>query len=64
MDTVGMASHPIPRKAKQHYSDSLSGDANARYLHKIGLVGGRDPYDIASKDWLNDKSPWPKLGLF
>ena len=62
--TVGMAPLPTSRKTKQRYSDSLSGEAKTRYLHKIGLVGGRDPYEIASKDWSNDKSRWPELDYF
>ena len=62
--TVGMAPLPTSRKTKQRYSDSLSGDAKTRYLHKIRLVGGRDPYEIASKDWSNDKSRWPELDYF
>ena len=59
-----MAPLPTSRKTKQRYSDSLSGEAKTRYLHKIGLVGGRDPYEIASKDWSNDKSRWPELDYF
>ena len=43
---------------------SLSGDVKTRYLHKIGLVGGTDPYEISKKDWSHDKSRWPELDYF
>ena len=59
-----MASLTKSRKIKRCYSDSLSGACKTRYFHKIGLVGGRDPYEIASKDWSNDKSRWPELDYF
>ena len=33
-------------------------------MHKIGLVGGKDPYEISKNEWSQDKSMWPELDYF
>lgn len=51
----------MEQKKKQQYVDTLDNTAKIRYLEKLQLVGGIDPYEIAKKEWTSDNSRWPSI---
>ena len=48
-----------PKKSK--YSDTLSGEALARYDKKLELIDGVEPYQINKKDWSSDEEKLPAI---
>lgn len=46
---------------QQQYLDSLTGSSKGRYLEKISLIGGIDPYTIKKSDLTSDVLLLPSI---
>ena len=44
------------------YLSSLQdADGKKRYLEKLSMIGGLDPYETARNEWLDDVDLWPSV---
>ena len=43
---------------------TLTGDAHKRYLEKISIIGGQDPYVILDVEWSTNPDMFSSLGYF
>ena len=48
-------------KEKLKYVDKLDAEPRSRYMNKLTLLNGFDPYDSAKKDWSQDANMLPPL---
>ena len=48
-------------KEKLKYVDKLHAEPRSRYMSKLTLLNGFDPYDLAKKDWSQDANMLPPL---
>ena len=48
-------------KEKLKYVDKLDAEPRSRYMNKLTLLNGFDPYDSAKKDWSQDANTLPPL---
>ena len=48
-------------KVKHLYRDTLEPVVKARYLEKLRLVGGTDPYELSNKSFSEDKKLLPSI---
>ena len=44
-----------------YYSSLQNENAKDRYRKKIFCIGGRDPYEIARKEWSDSVELWPAI---
>ncbi|XP_014679849.1 PREDICTED: uncharacterized protein LOC106819776 [Priapulus caudatus] len=47
--------------AKNIYRETLDSVCKARYLNKLKVIAGIDPYEIEKGDWSKDISEWPEV---
>ena len=46
---------------KQQYVDTLDGLSRQRYLDKLRVIGGVDPYTLPSGSWTKDEASFPAV---
>ena len=49
------------RKGSGIYRDTLNKEARARYMDKIIIINGLDPYEIPAKEWSTDEDLLPQF---
>ena len=42
-------------------ASDLDSVSKTRYIQKISLINGVDPYSISKKDWSHDATKWPNI---
>ena len=55
-----MASNSVKRKSllESYFASIMDLAGRERYLHKISVLGGADPYEILTPKWMDDVDTW------
>ena len=49
------------KKAEKSYIDHLDAETRKRYVEKLKVIGGVDPYKVDKRDWRDDVDLFPAV---